>query len=114
MRRQKGGLMYVSPSFAIPSQRSKAGEQKMTIQESADTVRPAYPDVFEELRDALGCCYISDLRFPAYLGAARETISGFDLSRYPLSALSDMAEYLYGRKLCFDTREDARHFFAGR
>lgn len=86
----------------------------MTTQKKRHSANPAHPDIFEELRDTLGCCYISDLRSPAYLAAARETISAFDLSRYPLSALSDMAEYLYGRKLCFGTREDARHFFAGR
>lgn len=105
--------MKVSPPFDIWAC-ARNGGNEMTMQEKENTKNPAHPDLFEELRAALGCSYISDLRSPVYLKAAREAVAAMAVAEYPLTALSDMAEYLYAEKLCFESHEAARRFFIGR
>lgn len=68
-------------------------------------------DIFEEPQRLVGCDYISDLQTEPYRTEARQPAGKMDLEPYELRALSDLAEYLYGKKPQFETHEQARHFF---
>lgn len=68
-------------------------------------------DLFEELKRIVRCEYISDLRFSPWLEQARKAIAQMDLDGYSLFALSDIAEYLYGKKLTFASCGDAQEYF---
>lgn len=57
-------------------------------------------DLFETVRDKLGCEYISDMRScRALLNDAKKVVANFDLEAYTARELADMAEYLYGKKM---------------
>lgn len=57
-------------------------------------------DLFETVRDKLGCEYISDMRScRALLADAKKVIVSLDLEAYTARELADMAEYLYGKKM---------------
>lgn len=57
-------------------------------------------DLFETVRDKLGCEYISDMRScRALLADAKKVVASLDLEAYTARELSDMAEYLYGKKM---------------
>ena len=60
------------------------------------------------------CEYISDLQCLPYREPAKRAVSGFDLQQYPLHQLSDLADYLYGEKIQFETYEQAKAFFQQR
>ena len=64
-------------------------------------------DLFEDVRDRLGCAYISDMRSSkALLEKARLIVAVSDLAAYPARELADMAEYLYGKKM-YGAEKDA-------
>ena len=57
-------------------------------------------DLFETVRDKLGCEYISDMRScRALLNDAKKVVASLDLEAYTARELADMAEYLYGKKM---------------
>ena len=57
-------------------------------------------DLFETVRDQLGCEYISDMRScRALLNDAKKVVASLDLEAYTAWELADMAEYLYGKKM---------------
>lgn len=57
-------------------------------------------DLFETVRDKLGCEYISDMRScRALLADAKKVVASLDLEAYTARELADMAEYLYGKKM---------------
>ncbi len=57
-------------------------------------------DLFETVRDKLGCEYISDMRScRALLADANKVVVSLDLEAYTARELADMAEYLYGKKM---------------
>ena len=62
-------------------------------------------NLFEKLRDMLGCEFISDIRNGASLKSAKQIVALLDLSLYPTEELRDMAEYLYGED-CTDLRKE--------
>lgn len=68
-------------------------------------------DLFEDVRDSIGCMYISDMKLPAYREKAIRRMASVDLSHYSIADLEDMAEYLCGQKFDFDTREKAHEHF---
>lgn len=68
-------------------------------------------DIFEELKKLVQCEYISDLREEPYVMAAKRMMVELDLSRYPLEALENMAEYLSYQRPCFTDHEQAEAFF---
>ena len=68
-------------------------------------------DVFEDLRELAGCENISDLRVSKSRASARRLVKKLALERYELCALSDLAEYLYGKKPEFASYEQAKTFF---
>lgn len=70
------------------------------------------PDIFEDLRDLIGCEYISDLT-ARYNKDARRIAGTMSLERYPVSQLNDLYEYLYGEKKDFhDSRAASEAFEA--
>ena len=69
------------------------------------------PDIFEDLRDLIGCEYISDLT-ARYNKDARRIAGTMNLERYPLSQLNDLYEYLYGEKKNFPDSRAASEAFA--
>ena len=52
-------------------------------------------ELFENVREILGCEYISDLNAANLL----KTTRNMDLTPYNAYELADMAEYLYGKKM---------------
>lgn len=57
-------------------------------------------DLFETVRDKLGCEYISDMcSCRALLADAKKVVASLDLEAYTARELADMAEYLYGKKM---------------
>ncbi len=58
-------------------------------------------DLFEDVRSALGCLYISDIKSKTYIKQAKVYLKTMDLDECPLSQLVDMSEYLYGDKQTF-------------
>ncbi len=68
-------------------------------------------DLFEDLRFALGCPYISDIKNNTYIEETKAYLKTMDLSRYSLAQLIDMSEYLYGEKQSFANLENAESFF---
>ncbi len=69
------------------------------------------PDIFEDLRDLIGCEYISDLT-ARYNKDARRIAETVRLERYPVSQLNDLYEYLYGEKKTFPDSRAASEAFA--
>lgn len=68
-------------------------------------------DIFDALVNSVGCEYISDLRFGANNLKARKFLAETDLSIYPLAALSDVAAYIFGKKIKFSSLDEAQKFF---
>ena len=60
-------------------------------------------DLFEDIKNAVGCEYISDLRLREY--KCKKALKKADLSEYPTNQLIDMVEYIY-RKIVL-SREEA-------
>ncbi len=69
-------------------------------------------DLFETLKDKIGCEYISDFRFSTGNQLAKLIMRKIDVADYSLSELNDMAEYLYQKTVNFDTLEEAANFFS--
>ena len=69
-------------------------------------------DIFEELREKVGCMYISDLKCnPEANEMAKSIVKTLDLSKCEDKVLDDLAEYLYGdksqREKLFSKKENA-------
>lgn len=65
-------------------------------------------DIFEMLAVAIGCNFVSDMRYEPYNTLAkRVVIEKFDLQDVPLKTLSDLYNYLYRDKVDFQTYEEA-------
>lgn len=56
-------------------------------------------DLFEVLKNLCGCEYISDLRYEPYISKARLRMQTLCTDSFSLFQLSDMAEYLYEKRL---------------
>ena len=68
-------------------------------------------DIFEYLRKMMECQYISDLRYEPYKTRAQKLLITVPLDECPLEALSDLAEYLYGRESGFQSIPQAIAFY---
>ena len=62
-------------------------------------------DIFETLKNILGCEYISDMKFEPYRTKAKEVLKSMELSILSLSDLKDIAQYLY-EKTDFKSKDD--------
>lgn len=62
-------------------------------------------DLFETVRDKLGCEYISDMRScRALLNDAKKVVASFDLEAYTARELADMADICTERKCMVQRR----------
>ncbi len=68
-------------------------------------------DLFEDLKNRLGCQYISDLKYGAANNMAKKLMTEINLEKYTPFVLSDMANYLYDYNGKFETINEAREFF---
>ncbi len=68
-------------------------------------------DLFEDVRHAIGCPYISDLRSDLYRPLAIQVMRELDLTHYSMAALADMATYLSGKPLRFSSPAEASTYF---
>lgn len=65
-------------------------------------------DIFEMLVVAIGCNFVSDMRYEPYNTLAKRVLNDmFDFKDVPLKTLSDLYNYLYRVKVDFQTYEDA-------
>lgn len=75
-------------------------------------MRERNSDLFETLKDKLGCEYISDLRYEPYNSAVKNYIFTLCLEEHSLHVLTDAARYLFDANVNFTNTEQARAFFA--
>lgn len=68
-------------------------------------------DPFNELRGITGCDYISDLRFQPYNHIARLYFSQFNLNKYTLKELNDIAQYIFFKEENFKKIDEAKDYF---
>lgn len=68
-------------------------------------------DIFEDLKEKLGCENVSDLCYGEKQIWAKGKICKMDLSEYKLSDLEDVADYIYNQKVKFISVEQAKEFF---
>lgn len=64
-------------------------------------------DIFEDLKRAIGCMYISDIAYGEARKLARIAVRDINISAYPLSQLSDLYHYLYAEKRIFSSYDEA-------
>ena len=67
-------------------------------------------DLFEILRDAVGCSFISDLRFGIYNKLARRILADINLNQYSTEVLEDAANYIFGHSGKFSDKGEAIRF----
>lgn len=68
--------------------------------------------LLEDLKEILGCNYISDLHYGGANKRAKKIMRNMDLSEYSPAELSDAASYLCERDIRFETAEEAKEFFS--
>lgn len=66
-------------------------------------------DIFESLKIAVGCAYISDLRYEPYRSMANHWLAVHSLDSYAFRELCDLAAYLHG-KAHFESQEAVIRF----
>ncbi len=71
-------------------------------------------DLFIQLKEAVGCEFISDMRREPYNSQARRTLKTILPEDCPVQVLLDIIFYIYGEKNCFETVEQAKEFLAGK
>ena len=71
-------------------------------------------DVFEDLKNEVGCLYISDLRLPRYIKKSRKVLCKLDLKKYSLLQLNDVVNYLYDFPFLFSEKGEALRFFVNQ
>lgn len=88
-----------------------SGNAENACTEIKQTAESMPRDLFEDMRTAIGCSFISDLRFEPNLTCARKTMAHMEPGRYPLSQLKDMLSYLYGEKSELHSVQEAHELF---
>ena len=68
-------------------------------------------DLFEILKDEAGCEYISDLHYGAFNKKAKAFLKNADIENYSLFVLSDVAQYIFGKNMKFESLDEAKKFF---
>jgi len=57
-------------------------------------------DIFNELKEKIGCRYISDMRYnEAANNMAKMYFGQMDITKYSEKEIKDLREYLYGDKI---------------
>ena len=65
------------------------GKIKATVEKNSE-------DIFEKLKKAVGCTYISDMRTEPYCSKAKSLLKEMGIDDYSLKELNDISFYLYG------------------
>lgn len=69
-------------------------------------------DLFEVVAFAIGCEYISDMKFEPYNDIAKKEVARhYCTERFPLKTLNELYEYLYGKARQFDSYDEAKNAF---
>ena len=68
-------------------------------------------DVFEKLKSAVGCDYISDLSFEPHRTKAKALLKAMGIEKCSITELNDLADYFYGKH--FDSADAAIGFLKG-
>ena len=68
-------------------------------------------DIFEQLKDKIGCKCISDLRFEPYSTKAKNMLKELDIEQCSLAELNDLAFYFYQKR--FEAADAAISFLKG-
>lgn len=71
-------------------------------------------DIFEDLQHLLALDYLSDLKFHPYRKEAERLLVSLDLTKYPLRALCEIAEYLFSKKFPFPRMRTPPNFLPER
>lgn len=71
-------------------------------------------DLFEILKDRVGCMHISDLSFGRDRDRVRHALTFIRLEEYSLSVLWDAIEYFHGEKPLLTSKDEAIAFFAAK
>jgi len=68
-------------------------------------------DVFEKLKNAVSCDYISDLSFEPHRTKAKALLKTMEIEQCSIAELNDIAYYFYGKH--FDSADAAISFLKG-
>ena len=68
-------------------------------------------DIFEKLKNAVGCDYISDLSFDPHRTKAKALLKAMEIEKCSVAELNDLADYFYGKH--FDSADAAIGFLKG-
>ena len=68
-------------------------------------------DLFEDLRKAVNCEYISDMKFDPFKEKAKHEVVKLDFDLYSTESQEDMADYLYKCKEHFVSNREGLEFF---
>ncbi|GEM_PF-6328103 len=68
-------------------------------------------DLFEELRQCVGCEFVSDMRSGAERREALRAAAELNVTDYPLSQWKDLARYLHLKRAKFDDYTSVRLYF---
>lgn len=71
-------------------------------------------DLFEILKDTVGCRYISDLRFGRNRDRAIDALNLIRLEEHSLFVLLDVIEYFHGEKPLLASKDEAIAFLRQR
>lgn len=68
-------------------------------------------DIFEQLKDKIGCKCISDLRYDPYRTKAKRMLKELDIEQCSLFELNDLEFYFYEKR--FETVDEVLSFLKG-
>ncbi len=102
---RKNGLLYSAFDNSTAYKTATGGKEN-------GNMRTKELDLFEDIRSVLGLDYVSDIRFAPNTKRTISALKMADLCKYPLSQLSDMANYIAGHSEPFADYESASAFFA--
>lgn len=71
-------------------------------------------NIFDDLHMHIGCEYLSDIRCSSHIRRAKKMLRRYNLERYPLSQLNDIARYLFDIEVNFENHKQAKLFFGTR
>ena len=71
-------------------------------------------DLFEDLKEKVGCDYISDLKYGTNPSFAARRVSRLQQDEYDLPQWNDLADYLFSEKKQFTSALEAVSYFEGK
>lgn len=71
------------------------------------------PDLLDQLANAAGCLYVSDLHQAGKLPQVQLAVSHCPADRYSISEWTEAVQYIGGQSLSFQSSEEARGYLLG-